>query len=673
MKIRRIITTIIIVASLFITDLNIYQKATAENTNTAETIPDGTQPINPWDYQKLLGKGMDVDWCKTSKGMKSYSTIACKNFKMSGISHVRIRIKDYISDTLFQSLDRQINDCLENGLIPIVAYQANEFKNAPTEENIQKVVDWWGAVAERYKDKPYFLAFDLIIEATDVLNKQPEKLNEIYSRIVPEIRKTNPERILMISPRLRSDAAYLHELKIPEGHNGYLMAEWHFYAAGPSKTTPRKLWTTGTDAEKKLITDKIELALEWQEKNNVPTWVGAWMAGNYNDGNHYTVQEQVNFATFMTAQLTKAGIPFAVNSDTKFYDREKNIWIEDLQPVFECIYGQKAVTIGNNSTGNGTTATDTSGFKTNKKINVGFNAKGSLDTANQCKYVEKQLALLKKNKADTSKIYLRLQGGTISQKSYPKNWSSKQVSLWAKLQKKYKCKYIFVINFNDTAANQLKFYQRFVKAGIKFSIIELGNEQYLPRYLKNYTGQYDEITKRTANMTASKYIKLSNAYIKVFKRYKLPFYAQFAPDSENNKVSYKKWNTAIISAINNNKFASSNIHGTIHLYERNGAGSLDVQQINSLRKRIKKKIHIAVTESGVTDKKGKLAENDYASQEVNLEKRILMQLKPGDILLNQVLYTNYKTKGSAVLHPQSKGLTVKGSKILDLFTQFWLK
>lgn len=675
MKIRRIITTIIIVASLFITDLSIYQKSKAENTNATETVPDGTQPISPWDYQKLLGKGMDVDWCKTSKGMKNYSTITCKNFKMSGISHVRIRIKDYISDTLFQSLDIQINDCLENGLIPIIAYQANEFKNAPTEENIQKVADWWGAVAERYKDKPYFLAFDLLIEATDVLNKQPEKLNEVYGRIVPEIRKTNPERILMISPRLRSDAAYLHELKIPEGHNGYLMAEWHFYAAGPSKTTARKLWTTGTEAEKKLITDKIELALEWQEKNNIPTGVGAWMAGNYNDGNHYTVQEQVNFASFMTEQLTKAGIPFAVNSDTKFYDREKNIWIEELQPVFECIYGQKAVIAENSSTGNDTASpdTDTSGFKANKKIHTGFNTKGSLDTVNQCKYVEKQFAKLKKNKADTSKIYLRLQGGTISQKSYSKNWSTRQVSLWAKLQKKYKCKYIFVINFNDTAANQLKFYQRFIKAGIHFSIIELGNEQYLPRFARPYTSQYDEITKRTANMTTSKYVKLSNTYIKLFKKYKLPFYVQFAPDSENNKASYAKWNTAIASAINNNKFASSDIHGTIHLYERKGAGSLNARQINSLRKRIKKKIHIAVTESGVTDKKGKLPENDYADQEVNLEKRILMQLKPGDILLNQVLYTNYKTTGSAVLHPQSKGLTVKGSKILNLFKQFWIK
>lgn len=35
------------------------------------------------------------------------------------------------------------------------------------------------------------------------------------------------------------------------------------------------------------------------------------MPGNYNDGNDYTIEEQVAFASYMTRQLTAAGIPFA--------------------------------------------------------------------------------------------------------------------------------------------------------------------------------------------------------------------------------------------------------------------------------------------------------------------------------------------------------------------------
>lgn len=295
-------------------------------------------PISPWEYQKMLGKGMDVDWSKTKAGHLYYNTTTVSDFKAAGISHVRIRVADDISDDLLNELEKQIQDCINNQLIPIIAYQADDFKNDPDADNIQNVVEWWSAIAKRFQNFSHVLAFDILIEATDAVNKQPEKLNQLYELTVAAIRKTNPDRIIIISPRLRSDPAYLDELIIPSLHNGYLMAEWHFYAAGPSKTNERKLWTTGTDYEKSLINDKINLALKWQEEHNIPTWVGAWMPGNYNDGNDYSIDEQKVFASYMTSQLTKAGIPFAVNSDTKFYDREKNIWIEEMQPVFNCIF-----------------------------------------------------------------------------------------------------------------------------------------------------------------------------------------------------------------------------------------------------------------------------------------------------------------------------------------------
>ena len=125
-------------------------------------------------------------------------------------------------------------------------------ENKPNEKNLEKTVAWWKTVAERYQDVSYLLSFDLLIEATDQLNQQPDRLNELYEAVTTEIRKTNPERILFISPRMRSDAAYLAELEIPTDHNQYLMAEWHFYAAGPSKENERKKWTTGTEEEKQI-------------------------------------------------------------------------------------------------------------------------------------------------------------------------------------------------------------------------------------------------------------------------------------------------------------------------------------------------------------------------------------------------------------------------------------
>ena len=54
----------------------------------------GEQPISPWDYQSLLGKGMDVDWSKTRQGKMYYNAKAAEDFAAAGVSHVRIRIAD---------------------------------------------------------------------------------------------------------------------------------------------------------------------------------------------------------------------------------------------------------------------------------------------------------------------------------------------------------------------------------------------------------------------------------------------------------------------------------------------------------------------------------------------------------------------------------------------------
>ena len=294
-------------------------------------------PIAPAEYARLLGRGMDVDWAKTAQGMAAYRAEDAVAFKRRGFSHVRIRVKADATPAFLQHLDRVIADCLRAGLIPVLAYQGDAFKANPTPENMAKVVQWWGTVARRYRQVSPLLSFDILIEVTGPLSRQPETLNALYEQVVAEIRRSNPTRIIFISPRARSDPERLSELRIPTQANGYLMAEWHFYAAGPSPTNPQKRWTTGTPAEKRLVEQKIAAALAWQRQTGLYTWVGAWMPGDYNHGNHYSVAQQVQFATFVACRLDAAHIPFAVNSDTKFYDREAHRWLPQMAPVVDAV------------------------------------------------------------------------------------------------------------------------------------------------------------------------------------------------------------------------------------------------------------------------------------------------------------------------------------------------
>ncbi len=252
-------------------------------------------PITPEEYQKMLGVGMDVSWAQFKKEITKYNENMVKDYKKEGFSTIRIRVNDDVpAEEKIPIINRIVNDCLNNGLIPIIAFSAETFKENPTEENLENVVNWWGTIAEHFKDYPYLLSYDLIIETTGNINEHTDILNECYEKAVSRIREIDPYRIIFITPPNVSNPFYLPVLRIPSKANGYIMAEWHFYAGGPSKKNTSKLWTTGTPYEKLLILDKINAALTWQEHTGIRTWVGAWMPGNYNHGNNYSVSEQVN-------------------------------------------------------------------------------------------------------------------------------------------------------------------------------------------------------------------------------------------------------------------------------------------------------------------------------------------------------------------------------------------
>jgi hypothetical protein len=340
---NRVISTIVVL--IFVLSANC-QKIKKTQAKQIKIIPNQNsltieKAIKPNEYVTLLGEGIDVDWVKTSNGEKSYNRKMVTDFKKIGFEHVRIRVTEKTGKSQLKHLEKVVNDCLLEGLIPIVAFQAEYFKIKPNLENLNKVVAWWEAIATKFKTSSPLLSFDIIIEVTDDLNKEPELLNQLHEKVTSAIRKTNPYRIIFISPRLRSDPAYLHELKIPTQHNNFLMAETHFYALGPSKTKANKQWTTGTEKEKDLIKEKIKLALDWHQKTGIYIWIGAWMAGNYADENNFSEQEQISFASFVSCEFTKNKIPFAINADHHFYKASKNEWIENKMEVLKTILNTK--------------------------------------------------------------------------------------------------------------------------------------------------------------------------------------------------------------------------------------------------------------------------------------------------------------------------------------------
>ncbi len=299
------------------------------------------EPITPAGYVSKMGVGLDVNWALFKREIRAYTKQMPQDMAKRGFTHARIRFKIVDDKKYLDHLEKVVRDTLDTGMYAIITLAAMEFNEKADEASLKKAVDWWRTVAERFKGYPGKLAFDLHIEPGKNLNKldSPELLLKFYRESLKVVRPLHPKRVIFLAPRYWAQPEGLPEIEgLFNKGDKYLGAESHFYAAGPSKDSKSKSrWTTGTPEEKAMVQKHVDLMVEWRKKTGVPVWQGAWMPGNYNRGNDYTVEEQVVFATFVSCALRKAHIPYSVNADQHFYDVNKKEWLDYMKPVVDAL------------------------------------------------------------------------------------------------------------------------------------------------------------------------------------------------------------------------------------------------------------------------------------------------------------------------------------------------
>jgi hypothetical protein len=268
----------------------------------------------------MLGAGINVNWVLFKKIEKRFRLSDIDAFKKRGFTSVRIRFDDNAD---LKSLDKIIKRCLKDGLVPVLSYSGRNFRLNPQKYE-KTAIRTWRIIAQRYKNEPYELSYDLLIEPNKKIKKNNKILNDFYKKVIENIRKIDKKRILFLSPNHISNPYWLDKLYIPK-NDGYIMIEWHFYASGPKRALDA--------AMKKDILNKIQYAEKWCKLRGMYSWVGAWMPGNYNHGNTVSVKDQIKFSEFMSCSLRRNGVPYAVNAGAKFYDYETHGWIKKYEKV----------------------------------------------------------------------------------------------------------------------------------------------------------------------------------------------------------------------------------------------------------------------------------------------------------------------------------------------------
>lgn len=284
------------------------------------------QWISPAQYQEVLGQGIDVDWWSEGTDYSScdWDQAVC-DFNDAGIRHIRITLhNDIMRPEDFIILDRQINACIRYGISPIIAYRPTFMFSGTPVAYRRHLTDWWRSMALHYRSHSARLSFDLLFEPDQTMFSSYEDLNVFYEDCVAAIRVSNPHRILFIAPSYNSNPMYLKYLRIPSRHNGYLMAEWHFFARGEYNRAWNS-WKNDRAAQSRWIDERIQAAVAWQRATGIYTWVGGWMPASYFDGGMSSIGDA--YTAFLCEALAVAHIPFAVHGIARYYDYANRSWM----------------------------------------------------------------------------------------------------------------------------------------------------------------------------------------------------------------------------------------------------------------------------------------------------------------------------------------------------------
>jgi endoglucanase len=154
----------------------------------------------------------------------SYSADDFRHIRAEGFDHVRLPIAWHhhtgpapefrLSDEIMAKADFLVNEALKNGLNVIVnVHHFDEFTSKPA-VRAEKFYAIWRQVAAHYAETPAAVVFELLNEPKDAATT--EALNPIYAEAIRQIRRTNPQRTILVGPGRWNQVSELPQLHLPD-------------------------------------------------------------------------------------------------------------------------------------------------------------------------------------------------------------------------------------------------------------------------------------------------------------------------------------------------------------------------------------------------------------------------------------------------------------------------
>jgi endoglucanase len=305
-------------------------------TATNAQISEANKPV--FDLNSRLNIGINIP------SIQNMSEEHYKIIKEAGFNNVRIPIapfKEKMSETdftlkpsFFVMLDEAIKRSLANNLIPIIDFHEHNAIQKDPLGLAPMFYSMWQQIAEHYKDAPN----DVLFEIANEPNMKPDLWNDFYKMAYRIIRKSNPNRTLLIGTIYGNQIKYLKDLELPENDRNIIITV-HYYEPidfthqGAEWNPKRKditglIWPTETMTKQNII-DDFNIAQEWSKTNQRPIHLGEF--GVYNKTE---MKYRVVWTDFVARQAEKLGWSWSYwefNQGFGIYNLKTNEWKQELK------------------------------------------------------------------------------------------------------------------------------------------------------------------------------------------------------------------------------------------------------------------------------------------------------------------------------------------------------
>lgn len=239
-----------------------------------------------------------------------------------------------IDETFFQRIDWVVNNAVSRNLAVVInVHHYDEIMVSPTEHSA-RLAAIWTQIAERYRDQPNNLFFELLNEPRDALTAG--LWNGILSDALEAVRASNPARTVIIGGVSWNSIDALESLQLPAADRN-LIATVHYYDPfefthqGAEWVDGADAWlgtTWGTDAQRSVLENDLAQAAGWAHRQGRPVYIGEFGA--------YSKADMASRARYTAAVARTAeadGMPWAYwefASGFGAFDPTTNEWRPDL-------------------------------------------------------------------------------------------------------------------------------------------------------------------------------------------------------------------------------------------------------------------------------------------------------------------------------------------------------